>query len=776
MKYKLILILLFISGILISTNVFSQKGLIELRNSQNQAVDGASVFINGQLKGLSNSSGNYSIQNSISAPLHLTIKALGYKVKEIAITSDSTTVRPVIILEDSINLDEIIVTAGRRAENVSTVPSSVTILSSKEIEQQRQITTNLSNILGNNIPGLATANNSGSNSGQTLRGRAVLVLVDGIPQSTPLMNGSRDIRTIDPSVIDHIEVIKGATSIYGNGSAGGLINYITKSSNTNRPSFGGETTIRGTINPLHSRATGGYLLAQTINGHSKKWSYIFSGTAEYMGVQRDGEGIVLGTTDALSNSYQYNAFAKIGYQINATSRITGFYNFYSSTAHPEYINKSGVYGKSPATGIKGIEPGKPVGTPYNHNVMLSYSNRGLFSSHTQLDITAYLNSFTSTNRYVASSNSWYGPGQTHINSRKKGLRINLNTPFDIASHFTELTYGLDILSDITNQDLTDGRVYIPDMKMLNIAPYAQLRFDLIDHLIFKGGIRYENAKVKIKDFNTIANGPGNEGSVSVNGATIPYKGATFNAGLRYNKYAYFNPFVSFSQGSAINELGRIVRHATKSDLDSLETGPVITNNYEVGFSSHFGIFDLTASYYISTSKLGIELVSDDNGYLKPIRLPENIHGYELALSVTPSTTWKFGGSYSYVEGNAKNGDGTKKPLNGSRIAPTKSTVFLNFSPGTKLNVQLNYVHTGNRDLFEMNDKGVYNTSEGPVNDVDLLNLTASYRINDKWSLGLGVENLFNNTYYTVYSQYRANGSTYFRGPGTMSSLNVNYKF
>lgn len=66
------------------------------------------------------------------------------------------------------------------------------------------------------------------NTGQTLRGRQVLVLIDGIPQSTPLRNGARDLRVIDPSVIERIEVIKGASSIYGNGADGGIINYITR--------------------------------------------------------------------------------------------------------------------------------------------------------------------------------------------------------------------------------------------------------------------------------------------------------------------------------------------------------------------------------------------------------------------------------------------------------------------------------------------------------------------------------------------------------------------
>ena len=59
-----------------------------------------------------------------------------------------------------------------------------------------------------------------------LEGPYTLVLIDGIPQSTPLMNGARDLRVVDANAIERIEVLKGATSIYGNGSGGGIINYI----------------------------------------------------------------------------------------------------------------------------------------------------------------------------------------------------------------------------------------------------------------------------------------------------------------------------------------------------------------------------------------------------------------------------------------------------------------------------------------------------------------------------------------------------------------------
>src|SRR5690606_41173626 len=62
-------------------------------------------------------------------------------------------------------------------------------------------------------------------------------------------------------------------------------------------------------------------------------------------------------------------------------------------------------------------------------------------------------------------------------------------------------FSRDWSSDVCSSDL--------------VAPYAQIRVDVLENLIFKGGVRYENATVNVKDFNTIASGPDGEGSIFV---------------------------------------------------------------------------------------------------------------------------------------------------------------------------------------------------------------------------------------------------------------------
>nr|WP_286387468.1 TonB-dependent receptor [Myroides marinus] len=747
---------------------------MKVNNPNLKAVKGAQIYINGDQKGVTDKEGGFSIDWTTLGDATLLVVADGYEEQMLTVVKSELSSSLVVELKPlEQSLDEIVITAGRKAENIATIPSSVTIIGQKEMEKQMNVTTDISTILSNLVPGLGSATNKGTSSGQTLRGRPLLVLIDGIPQSTPLMNGARDIRSIAPSAIERVEVIKGATAIYGNGSTGGIINYITKK-NKGEQSFGGTTVLGTSFNPANSSGTMGYKVSQSFAGKYKKWNYSVGASLDYNGVQRDGEGLILGQTDGLSNTYQKNLFAQITYDINDYSSIRAFYNGYSSVQHARYISKTGKYGQTPTIGIAGTDPGEHAGTPHNHNMMLGYTNSDLFLG-TQLDVTFYMNSFRSMNRYVEKGTAWYGPGQTRINSNKKGLRVNLNTPFVVFDMPSEITYGVDWLNDVTDQDLTDGRVYIPKMDMINIAPYAQLKVDIIDNLIFKAGIRYENANVKVNDFNTIATGPNNEGSIFVQGGKIPYKTTLFNAGLRYNKYEVFNPFVSFSQGFAINELGRILRRAKESTLDQLETEPIITNNYEVGFSSRFSIFSFTGSYYVSTSKLGANLV-DVGGYLVAQREPERVHGFEITGEVILSPQWTVGGSYAYVEGKAEFDDGSKVYLNGGRISPPKATAFVYYTPNDKLNLQLYWLYSGSRDRFDANAQGKYKNSEGPVKDISLFNIASTYTLNKSWKFSVGIENLFNKTYYPVVSQYRALDADYIRGNGMQANLTMQYNF
>lgn len=718
--------------------------------------------------------GNFSMK-ATAGSYTIIASGVGYETVRQAITLIAGEKNEVALQTTEANkqLSEVIVSAGRRVETLAETPSSVTVIAGKELETQAGISPNVANILSNTVPGLAPSTNQTGNSGQTLRGRNVLVLIDGIPQSTPLRAGGRDIRTIDPSVIERIEVIKGATSIYGNGADGGLINYITKKV---RPEdhTGGSTQLAMTGN-TQGDSTFGYRFSQQFFGRTGKVDYVVSGMHEKTGVFRDGEGQVISPEYGLGETRIYNAFVKVGYDISSKHRIEGMYNFYGSNQHSNYVLKPGKYGVSPAIGVIGKRVGVDEGTRHNHNANLQYIGRNIIGG-TSINASVYFQDFLTV---YSNSASFYGAGQSQIPSQKKGLRVNLNSPFVIASRIRgDVTYGFDLLNDQTSQSLVDGRTWVPNINMRNLAPYAQLSAGLVEGLTLKAGVRAENIKTKIADFHTLATGPNGQGSIFVKGGNLDYEALVFNAGLRYSKNKAFNPFVSYSQAFSIYDLGRILRSAQENTIEKLQTQPIIVNNYEAGFSSQIGTFSLAASTYISTSKLGANFVDLGEGVYTTERAPERVWGYEVQLDWSPVSTFSVGGNYAFTEGKVdKNSDGDYDTyLNASRISPDKTTLYARYTGIKNLSVDLNWWRLGDRNRFMPRANGTYAIYEGRIRSYNLWNLNVGYKVSTQVRLNLGVENLLNTSYYTNIAQFYGSNENYTRGSGRRFMLMVGYSF
>ncbi|REG98415.1 TonB-dependent receptor domain-containing protein [Flavobacterium aquicola] len=672
-------------------------------------------------------------------------------------------------------LDEVIVSASRKTETLSKTPSSVTVIRSKDIETLSIVSPNVANILAFSVPGLGSATNNTGNYGQTLRGRNPLVLIDGIPQSTPLKSAGREMRSIDPSVIERIEVIKGATAIYGNGADGGLINYITKSAKTEKK-FGGYSEA-GTTGNIKGDSVIGYRYTQQFFGKLKKFNYIVGGVYEKTGVFRDAKGEVISPEYGLGETKTYNVFTKLGYDLTDKQRFEIMYNYFSSNQDSDFILKNGVYGKTPAIGILSNRPGIDEGTRYNHNANFQYNNKNIIGN-TSLTANIYFQDFLTV---FSNSTFFYGGGQSQTASTKKGLRVNLNTPFTLSSKIMgDVSYGFDILNDKTNQKLVDGRVWVPNIDMVNLAPYAQLTTQWFNDWTVKAGVRAENIKINIESYNTLATGPNGVGSIAVKGGDLEYNTLVFNAGVRYSKFKYFNPFISYSQSFTIFDIGKLLPSAKEDAISKLQTDPMIVNNYEGGFSSQLGKFDFSASYYYSTSKLGTNSIQVD-GYIVAERLPERVWGYEFQADYQIIKPLTLGGNYSYVQGRGdKDADGNFYGdndiyLKSNRIPPAKITAYAKY--GTrKLNVELYWMYVGDRDYFTARSNGTYALGEGPINSFNLWNLVTAYKLTDQLRIKLGIENLLNTAYYPTTSQFYGSNSNYTRGNGTRFNLSVGYNF
>lgn len=758
------------------------KGIIT--TSDNKPAVSATVRLNGTKKAtITNNQGAFTLENLQPGNYSLAISSVGYQPleKEITINANITTEIFIQLSDAQAELAEVIVSAGRIRETINEVPSSISIVGLKTLQQNINVTSNLGDILENRVSGLAPSTGLSSNFGQTLRGRSLLIMVDGVPQSTPLRNGAMDLRALDPAVVERIEVVKGATAIYGNGAAGGLINYFTRAPKTSKL-LNSQTSVGITGSLVKSANSMGGRFSQLLYGDKGKLSYVVSAVYEQTGDQKDADGDVLPPVYGLGETNSYNAFAKLGYELNANHKVQATYNFYSSRQTTNYLTVNGDYKNGQkTTATLGQSKGVPQGVRGNHNLSLQFSGQtGI--ANTRYDVDGYYQSVDNVFFY---SEVFLDGGVSRILSKKNGARLVFNTPLVLNNIDASFTYGLDAQRDVTSQPLVDGRTWVPEMDMFNLAPFIQTKFTLFDKLVLKGGVRYEKVNIGVEDYATLPTKNTTTGAVTpsmnVKGGDLKYNAVVSNVGLRYNLSRYFSPYISFSQGFSVSDIGLVLRSARVDDIAKINTEAVIINNYEAGFVSKIKNLRFEATGYISKSSLGANSVYN-NGVFEVVRTPERIYGFELAADMQVTKNLEAGLSYTYVEGkvdannDGKYNGGEDDYLPGQRIAPPKLAGHIDYAvlPG-KLNVLLQYTGIMKRNRFDQNSTGSYDPYKAPVKAYNLFSTSVGYNISESTSLNLGVENLLNEDYFTARSQWGAFNDSYTTGKGASCRLTLNVK-
>jgi len=769
-----IFLLVLLCNSLITYPQGNLRGVVTDENKQ--PLTGVTIYIESLNRGaLSNDDGTYELTGLETGNQQVSYRMVGMQtISQTVLIESGTTTTLHIVLKDDVNkLDEIVVSASRNSEFISEIPASVTVIDSRQLLDYTKITTNINEILEFAVPGLALGSGTFSNWGQTMRGRSLLVMVDGIPQSTPLRNGLLGIKSVNPNDISRVEVIKGATSIFGNGGNGGFINYITKSGGGVKP-LEGSTNMWGTSNLANTTDAQGWGVYQSLRGQIRRFSYYLSGSYERTGNQYDARGVPLLPTYGTDNTELYSSFIKMNYQLSDKQQLSVNGNIYKTAQHSPFIpelaqvevrNAEGDYLLTPGYGVEGSVPGqKPTGTELI-NTRIKYDADDLFSGTTHFETDVYLQK---TKNVFFYSRSFENGGQSVINAGKYGIRPNFSTQLNKGEKIkVNLTYGLDMLRDKTNQGLLDGRLWVPDIEMFNWAPYLQSTFRLYDDWVLKAGLRYDGMQMNIDDYQTLPYSPKEDGnfnpSVAVEGGKLRFNNIAYNFGVRFIQHDEFIPYVSYSQGFSVADLGSILRSAVAPSINDINLKPAVTNNYEFGFMAKFPHVRLEAVAYYSTSNLGTGVVfQDETNSFVPSRQPQDIFGGEVSIdAVLANEKLQTGISYSYVEG-LKSSVTTKNDLSylgGDVIAPAKLTTYVTWKPLEKLSTTVRFIHQGDRDRFapfqDGNGNWNYRHTEFPVEGYNLFNLAMDYQLRQDLSLSLAIRNLFNAYYLPARSQWAA---------------------
>ncbi|AKA38611.1 TonB-dependent vitamin B12 receptor BtuB [Yersinia ruckeri] len=127
--------------------------------------------------------------------------------------------------------DDMVVTANRFKQPISTVLASTDVVTRDDIERWQAKSIN--DVL-RRLPGVDIAQNGGPGqlSSVLIRGtesRHVLILIDGVRLNQAGISGSSDLSQIPVSLVQRMEYIRGPRSaVYGSDAIGGVINIITE--------------------------------------------------------------------------------------------------------------------------------------------------------------------------------------------------------------------------------------------------------------------------------------------------------------------------------------------------------------------------------------------------------------------------------------------------------------------------------------------------------------------------------------------------------------------
>ena len=166
------------------------------------------------------------------------------------------------------SLEEIIVTATKRDESLQNVPIAITALTSESLQNLGAV--NLEDF-ARTVPGLDFANLGAGQNRVTIRGISTFsgvsvigVYLDDSPIASPINYSQPSLSLYD---LERIEVLRGPQgTLYGEGSLGGTIRYITHPAELDKVDANIDSTVSGTAHGGTNYSAGAMINAPLVDG------------------------------------------------------------------------------------------------------------------------------------------------------------------------------------------------------------------------------------------------------------------------------------------------------------------------------------------------------------------------------------------------------------------------------------------------------------------------------------------------------------------------------
>ncbi|ASW73575.1 hypothetical protein IQ37_12215 [Chryseobacterium piperi] len=685
------------------------------------------------------------------------------------------------------DINEVVMVSSRAPKQISDIPGTVWVISEKELQTQIRGGAGLKEVLGNMIPGFDFGNQGRTNYAQNMRGRNVLVMVNGISLNSTRAS-SRQFDAIDPFNIERIEVLSGASAIYGGDSTGGIINIVTKRPTTNKLTF--ETTA-GLKSGFH-KGDLDKRIAQSVQGGSDAVKFRLGAafTQNEGAFDANGDQVI---TDVKQADFQYNRSIDILGGITAKlspdqdlSLDLQYYN--SKVRNKKWLsfgrNFEGFTTKNPAL-INVLDGADSDVVPRTERFManLQYSLRNIlggqnliFQAYGRREEVDFGASFAEVPKPPAGITLPVflssGRGNTNVYGVKAVLSKkwnNLNFTYGMDSDFESFKGDQAIFNPqrsnesgglVNKTDVFVGRY--PDTKIFSLSGFMQADWEITKKLILSGGIRQQFINVRLDDFVGFKEqvymhfGYGNSAD-AVKGGKNNYDVTLLNASLLYKITPEWQTWLSFSQGFAVPDAAKSYgfgkyelannhwKLLNSINISEQPLSGIKTDQMEIGFRHNPGSapgFYTQGSFFYALSNKTLKI---DNVAFTISLLDQKLrnYGFEGALGYRFAEGLELGGNILLMESETKTVKDGWQNQSVYTTNPSKFMVFTGwnakrFSLRLQMQNSMNYT-----DLADMK-----------MNGYTLFDFMGDVKLN-KGTINFGVQNLFNKQYPTIWGQRSA---------------------
>lgn len=704
--------------------------------------------------------------------------------------------------QPSMMLDPIVVVANQTPKAISDIPATVWHIDEYQVDEAARTGKRLGDFISQQVPSLDFGSGGRTSAGQNLRGRSMQVMIDGVS-----LNSSRAISRYLDSIsmenIESIEVLSGASAVYGGGATGGIINIKTKKAQA------GESRITTSI-----QATSGfqdeddisYKGHASVGGGTEAIKGNLAITYEQTGSFFDDNGKMLvpdTTQGSLQDNETIDILASTQLQIDEKQSLDLSAQYYKSEQDMHYGIQYDLttrpFGAEISEGFESDRQASTERKQYNAN----YHNTDLFGH----EVYAQLSHRTENLSFIPFVYGTYfaaSEQSTDVTSARVAFSKDWTDKL-------KLTYGIDGYQDkldsnkmifnpgtsiatgglINDEFAIIGRY--PRTQVESIAGFLQSDYELTNKLSATAGFRYQHLNNEVDDFiadkvqTDIALGNASGGDAILGGSN-DYNVSLFNLGLNYKPTSNLRYFANFSQGFQLPDPAKFYGQGiyTKnsanyyqlingSNVSGTKLDGIKTDSYELGMSlNHNNLTGQITGYYsLSDGSIDYDrstLLITQSGNKK------RVYGIEAKGDYAINDNVSIGGLAHWIKSETQV-DGSYKDTVVTDTSPAKYALWTRWEDDNQaLKLQANM----------MRDASGYDAKTDYTQELDgytTFDLDYTYFL-PSGEFSLGVQNLLNKDYTTVwgqqaqiyYSSYAPASAFDYKGLGRTYTIGYTHRF